>query len=117
MRRLYLVLSVLALTGLLAGCSFNDPTENEFAPRIINDTRAVATIGYCNGSSSCRPYAWRERLEPGRRTSDSINAGRGNLSVFVVTENGVARCIRLARFTNILRLSSATTKACHPPYG
>jgi hypothetical protein len=46
-------------------------------------------------------------------TSDSINAGRGSLSVFVVTQGGVRRCIRLAHYTKTIRLSEATRAACH----
>jgi hypothetical protein len=104
------------LTSVLAGCTINDPTENEFAPQIINSTRSTASIVYCNGSSSCGAGWWTERLRPGQTTSASINAGRGNLSVFAVTEDEVRRCIRLARYTKTVRLSQATRAACHPPY-
>jgi hypothetical protein len=112
-----LAFGAVALAVLLAGCTINDPTENEFAPQIINDTLAVATIAYCDRSSSCKSYAWTETLRSGKRVSDSINAGRGNLSVFVVSEEGTHRCIRLARYTKTIRLSQATRTACHPPYG
>jgi hypothetical protein len=72
---------------------------------------------YCSDISSCGSAAWTERLRPGQETSDSINAGRGSLSVFVVREDGTRRCIRLARYTKTIRLSEATSAACHPPYG
>lgn len=107
---------LLALAALLAGCAINDPTENEFAPQIINNTRTTVTIYYCRGSSSCGNAWWTETLRPGQTTSDSISAGRGNLSVFVVREDDERRCIRLARYTKSIRLSEATRAACHAPY-
>jgi len=116
-KRICLGVSALVLAGSLAGCAINDPTETEFAPNIVNDTGALATIAYCNGGSSCKDYAWKETVRPGQTTSDSINAGRGNLSVFVVREERGRRCIRLARYTKTIRLSGATRAACHPPYG
>ena len=95
----------------------SDPTENEFAPKIINNTPSTATMVYCNGSSSCGSAAWwTETLRPGQTTSDSINAGRGSLSVFVVREDGARRCVRLAHYTKTIRLSEASRAACHPPY-
>jgi hypothetical protein len=109
--------SVLALTSVLAGCTINDPTENTFAPRIVNDTRSTATIVYCNGISSCKPYFWTETLHAGASTSDNISAGPGDLSVFAVTANDGRCCIRLARQVKSLRLSTATAAACHRPYG
>jgi hypothetical protein len=115
--RLCLGLGLLALTGVLAGCSVNDPTETEFAPKIINDSGSTATIAYCNGGNSCKAHWWIETLAPGRRAEDSINAGHGNLSVFLVTDRGQRRCIRLAHYTKAIRLSEATRTACHPPYG
>lgn len=115
-KRVGLGFRVLALASVLAGCTINDPTENEFAPQIINNTRSTASIVYCSGSSSCGAAAWTESLRPGQTTSDSINAGRGSLSVFVVTEDGVRRCIRLAHYTKTIRLSEPTRAACHTPY-
>jgi hypothetical protein len=110
-----LALSVILL-GALSGYTINDPTENEFAPSIINDTAYSAIIAYCNGTSSCGMHLWTENLRPGERTSDSINAGRGNLSVFVVQEGGRRFCIRLARYTKAIHLSTATLAGCHAPY-
>jgi hypothetical protein len=109
-----LVLTVAAL--VLGGCSINDPTETEFAPNIVNDTQSAATMVYCSGTSTCgKP--WRtESIRPGQSTSDSINAGHGNLSVFVVRANGISRCIRLAHYTKAIRRSAATAAACHSPY-
>ena len=116
MKRLGSWFGVLALAGVLAGCSINDPTENEFAPQIVNNTPSTATMVYCSGSSTCGSAAWTETLRPGQTTSDSINAGRGNLAVFVVTQHGVRMCIRLARYTKTIQLSEATRAACHAPY-
>ena len=82
MTRLFLALIAFVFLVLLAGCTINDPTENTFGPRIINDTRSTATIAYCNGTSSCKPYFWTETLRAGASTSDNISAGRGDLSVF-----------------------------------
>jgi len=115
MKGLYLGLGMLAV--VLAGCSLNDPTETEFAPKIINDSGATATIAYCNGGDSCKAHWWTETLAHGERTQDSINAGHGNLSVFLVTEHGQRRCIRLAHYTKAVRLSGATRAACHLPHG
>jgi hypothetical protein len=116
-KRVGLLFSVVVLAGVLAGCTINDPTENEFAPQIINDTRSTATVDYCNGSSSCGSATWTDTIRPGRKSSDSINAGRGNLAVFAVREDGTSRCIRITRYTKTVRLSAATRTACHPPYG
>lgn len=117
MKRACLGFSAAALAVILAGCTINDSTENEFAPQIVNDTPSVVTIAYCGGTSSCTPYAWTETVRPGERTSNSINAGRGSLSVFVVMAKGRRGCIRLARYAKAIRLSRASLAACHPPYG
>jgi hypothetical protein len=109
--------SVLALASVLAGCTINDSTENEFAPQIINNTRSTATIVYCSGTSSCGSPGWTETLRPGRATASNVNAGRGSLAVFSVTQDGTRRCIRLGRYAKTIRLSDASRAACHPPYG
>jgi type V secretory pathway adhesin AidA len=116
MKRLSLGLLVVALAGAPAGCALSDPTENTFAPQIINDTALTAIIAYCNGAHSCKPTMWEETLRPRKKTGDNISAGGGNLSVFVLSERGNRRCIRLARYTKTIRLSRATPTACHPPY-
>jgi len=103
--------------GVLAGCAVGDPTENTFAPQIVNDTKSTATVVYCDGSSSCKPNAWKETLRPGKETSDNISAGRGDLSVFVVTGGGNTRCLRLSHYAKAIRLSEAKPTACYPPYG
>jgi hypothetical protein len=109
-------LAVLALAISVTGCSINDSTETEFAPQIINNTRWSATMLYCGGTSSCGKPWWTERLRPGQSTSDSINAGHGNLSVFLVMTKGTRGCIRLAHYTKAIHLSDATPAACHRPY-
>ena len=111
----YVAVSVV-LVGVLSGCAINDPTENEFAPDFINDTAHTATVAYCNGASSCRKHWWTMSLRPGERTSSNINAGRGNLSVFLVEQSGRHVCIRLARYVKTVRLSTGTSAACHAPY-
>jgi hypothetical protein len=116
-KRVCLALVGVAAAGVLAGCAISDPTENTFAPQIVNDTKSPATVVYCDGSSSCKPNAWKETLRSGKRTSENISAGRGALSVFVVTDGGNTRCIRLSRYTKAIRLSEANPTACHPPYG
>lgn len=116
MKRVWFGFGAVALAAALTGCGASDPTENEFAPKIINDTQAMASIAYCKGTSSCAAHWWDETLPPGQSTSDSINAGRGQLSVFVVNERGHRGCIRLASYTTSLRLSAATRAACHAPY-
>lgn len=115
MRRVYLAFA-FALVCVLSGCSISDPTENEFAPSFINDTASTATIAYCKGSSSCAESWWMETLRPDERTANSINAGRGNLSVFLIRDHGRRLCIRIARYVKTIRLSSATADACHAPY-
>ena len=116
MKRLIVGLLFFAVTGAIAGCAVSDPTENTFAPQIINDTQAMATVAYCNGSHSCEPNLWTERLRPGKTTAHNISAGGGNLSVFVVSERAARRCIRLAHYAKTICLSAATRTACHPPY-
>jgi hypothetical protein len=116
-KRVWFGFGAAALAGALAGCAISDPTENEFAPKIVNDTQARATVAYCNGASSCTEHWWNEMLRPGQTTSDSVNAGGGSLSVFAVSERGQRRCIRLTNYTTSLRLSAATRAACHAPYG
>jgi len=115
-KRVCLALGALAAAAGLGGCAASDPTENTFAPQLVNDTRSTATVVYCNGSSSCEPDAWKETIRPGKRTSDNISAGRGNLSVFAVTDGGQTRCIRLSHYTKAIRLSEARPTACHSPY-
>ena len=117
-KRVVLGLCFLTTAGLLAaGWLIGDPTENEFAPDIVNNNPSTATMVYCTGISSCGSAAWTERLRPGQATSDNLNAGRGSLSVFVVREGGTRRCIRLSRYAKTIRLAEATRAACHPPYG
>jgi hypothetical protein len=85
------ILAVVVIMLGVAGCTFNDPTEDTGPMTLRNHLSHPIRVGYC-ADEVCHKLSWTDDLPIGGSSSDSV-VGDGSRQTFVVDYGRVHRCI------------------------
>jgi hypothetical protein len=115
--RLLAVAVISASVVVVSSCGIHDPTEDEDFLAIANHLARPVVVEYCK-NKGCRDFWWKDTVQPGDDSSDSVAAVPGTAGRFLINApaaSSARRCLVLVRFTRQhpkLTVSTSLMRRC-----